>query len=129
MTDLRLLPDVEALLAELLNDCPSGPTPPKMLASKVPFRSIYRISGSAVNGQFLDAPHVQVTSWAGSYAGAKALAETARVKLFQAWRSQYRNDVGGIHRVTEILAPFQNRTGSVDGVYRFDATYQVFTRP
>ena len=109
-------------------DAANGPTPPKMLASKVPFRSIYKIAGTAV-GRFMDAPHVQVTSWHSTRDGARDLAETARVMLLNAWLEQYRTTAGGIHRVNEVLSPFENRDGTVDGVFRFDATYQVFTRP
>lgn len=128
MTSLRILPDVEALVGGLLDDCPNAPTPPKMLASRVPFRTIYKIAGAAI-GRFMDAPHVQVVSWHNTRAGARDLAETGRVRLLNAWLEQYRSELGGIHRVNEVMSPFENRSGTVDGVFRFDATYEVLTRP
>ena len=126
----RYLPDVELLVAAVLNDVASSTTPPANLATKLPRRVIYKIAGTATHPKFLDAPHVQVTSYAASRQAAIDLAETARAMLFDAWRSQKRVvSKGGIHKVIEITSPFENRQGSVDGAFRVDATYQVFTRP
>lgn len=130
MTDLRLLPDEELLVGDVLDDVPWSVRTPSDLATHMPCRAIYKIGGTAAHPQFLDKPTVHVVSYAGSYDAAKALAETARVKLWNAWRSQTRFDHGVIHRVVESLSPFEPRTGTEpDGVFRFDATYQVFTRP
>lgn len=130
MTDLRLLPDEELLVMAVLTDCPISTRVPPGLAGKVPWRTVHKLGGTAAHPQFLDKPLVQVSSYAGSYDAAKALAETARVKLWQAWRTQFRTDLGGVHKVVETVSPFEVRTGTEpDGVVRFDATYQVFTRP
>jgi len=130
MTDLRLLPDAELLTLAVLTDCPASARVPDTLASKVPWRVVFKLGGTSAHPQFLDKPHVQVSSYAGTRAGAANLAETARVKLFQAWRTQFRTDLGGIHKVVEVITPFEVRTGTEpDGVFRFDATYEVQTRP
>lgn len=130
MTDLRLLPDAELLVLAVLTDCDAATRTPPDLASKVPFRAVYKIGGNAAHPMFLDKPQIHVASYAATRIAAKNLAESARVRLCQAWRAQFRTDLGGIHKVVEVTGPFEVRTGTEpDGVFRFDATYQVFTRP
>lgn len=126
----RLLPDAELLVKAVLTDCPASSRTPVNVAAKVPHRVVYKLGGVAVHPQFLDKPHIQVVSYAGTRAAARDLAESARVALFQAWRTQARTSLGGIHKVKEVISPFEVRTGTEpDGVYRFDATYEVWTRP
>lgn len=129
MTDLRLLPDAELLVLAVLTDCDAATRTPADLASKVPFRAVYKIGGKAVHPMFLDKPQIHVASYAATRIAAKNLAETARVKLWQAWRDQFHTSLGHISAVHEVTSPFEVRTGTEpDGVYRFDATYQVLTR-
>lgn len=130
MTDLRDLPDEELLVGDVLNDVPWSPITPPNLASKMPCRVIYKLGGTAVHPQFMDKPTIHIVSYAGTYDAAKALAETARVRLWNARRAQTRFEHGVIHRVVESLSPFHPRTGTEpDGVFRFDQTHQVWTRP
>lgn len=132
MTDLRFLPDVEVLVMAVLADVECSTGTPDSLASQVPWRVVYKLGGGSKDPRFLDLPHVQVVSYGSTRPAAKALAETARVKLFNAWHSvpQFHTDLGHISRVTEVISPFEVRTGTEpDGVFRFDATYQVSTRP
>jgi hypothetical protein len=99
------------------------------LGSKVPFRAVYKLGGTAAHPMFLDKPQIHVASYAGTRQAAANLAETARVKLWQAWRTQFTTELGSINAVHEVTSPFEVRTGTEpDGVYRFDATYQVLTR-
>ena len=126
----RYLPDEGLLVAEVLNDVDSSSRVPVDLATKLPRRVIFKLSGTAVHPKFLDRPLVQISSYATSYAAAKALAEDARVALYDAWRSQTRYAHGVVHRVTEVASPFEVRTGTEpDGVFRFDQTHQIWTRP
>ena len=129
MTDLRYLPDSELLVLAVLTDCPAGATTPADLATKVPRRAVYKLGGTAAHPMFLDKPQIHVVSYAATRQAAANLAETARVKLFDAWRAQTTTAAGTIHRVVEVTGPFEVRTGTEpDGVFRFDATYQVWTR-
>jgi hypothetical protein len=130
VTDLRLLPDAELLVLAVLTDCDAGTRTPADLASKVPFRAVYKLGGTAAHPMFLDKPQIHVVSYAGTRQAAANLAETARAALWQAWRTQFRTNLGAIHKVVEVTSPFEVRTGTEpDAVFRFDATYQVFTRP
>jgi hypothetical protein len=131
MTDLRFLPDVELLVLAVLTDVQGSTSTPDSLGSLVPWRVVYKLGGVAVDPRFLDKPHVKVVSYGSTRQLAKALAETARVKLFNAGQSQFRaTNLGHISRVTEVFSPFEVRTGTEpDGVFRFDGTYQVSTRP
>jgi hypothetical protein len=126
----RLLPDVEAMLHDFLNDVPASTKMPEDIATALPHRLIYKLGGVALHPQFLDRPQVQIASLAATRAGASDLAETAREALFWAWRQQTRMTEGGFHKVVEVVSPFEVRTGTEpDGVYRFDQTVQVWTRP
>lgn len=130
MTDLRLLPDAEALVGDCLTDADWSDAVPANLVSKLPRYVIYKTAGTAVHPKFLDKPLIQVAAYAATKDAARELAENARVRLFEAWRAQTRYDAGVIHKVVEVLSPISVRTGTEpDGVFRFDATYQVFTRP
>lgn len=126
----RHLPDVEALLIGLLADIPARTQTPADVASHVPMRAVYKLGGVALHGRFLDRPQVQISTYAATREQASDYAEAARDALFDAWRNQTRTDVGGIHKVVEVVSPFEVRTANQpDGVHRFDATYQVWTRP
>lgn len=130
MTALRLLPDAEGLVQAVLDDVPSSNMTPAKLATRLPCRVVYKIGGTASHPRFLDKPQIHVTSYANTREGAADLAETARVALFLAWRNQDVYSLGVVHRVTEALSPTEVRTGTEpDGVFRFDATYMVWTRP
>lgn len=125
----RYLPDEENLVRDVLGGTSSTQVPAN-LATKVPRHVVYKLSGVAVHQKFMDKPIVQVSSYAATRDAAKALAEDARTALFTAWQTQHRYTNGVVHRIVEIASPFEVRTGTEpDGVSRFDATYQVFTRP
>lgn len=125
----RYLPDEENLVRDVLGGTSSTQVPAN-LATKLPRHVVYKLSGVAVHQKFMDKPIVQVSSYAATRDDAKTLAEDARSALFLAWQSQHRYTNGVIHRVVEVASPFEVRTGTEpDGVSRFDATYQVFTRP
>lgn len=129
MTDQRYLPDEELLVMAVLSDVPASTRVPDSLATKMPRRVVFKLGGTAAHPKFLDKPQVRISSYAGSYDAAKALAETARVRLFDAWRAQNTTTAGTIHKVVEVTSPFEVRTGTEpDGVFRFDQTVQVWTR-
>lgn len=126
----RLLPDVEAMLHDFLDDVSASTRMPDDIAETLPHRLIFKLGGVAVHPQFLDRPQVQIVSLAASREAASDLAEVAREALFWAWRRQSRTTLGGFHRVVEVVSPFEVRTGTEpDGVHRFDQTVQVWTRP
>lgn len=126
----RRLADVEALLIGFLSDVDAGTSVPANLLDVLPFRAIYKLGGTAPHPKFLDRAQVQVSTYAATRESASDLAEVAREALFNAWRSQARTADGGIHKVVEVVSPFEIRTNTEpDGVFRFDATYQVWTRP
>lgn len=113
----------------VLDDCAASPRPPADLATKLPRRAVYKIGGTSAHPRFLDRPQVHVVSYAATREAAVALAETARVKLFDAWRAQATTTAGTIHKVVEVTGPFEVRTGTEpDGVFRVDQTVQVWTR-
>ena len=126
----RHLPDEENLVRDVLTGTTSSTSVPADLASKLPRYVVYKISGTAVHPKLFDKPVVQVSSYAATRDAAKSLAEDARSALFAAWQSQHRYTHGVVHRAVEVFSPVEVRTGTEpDGVFRFDATYQVFTRP
>lgn len=126
----RYLPDEELLVKDVLSDVAASPTPPADLATKLPRRAIFKLGGIAIHPRFMDRPLIQVSSYASTRDAAKSLAEDGRSALHEAQRTQHRYTHGVIHRVVEVASPFAVRTGTEpDGVFRFDATYQVFTRP
>lgn len=126
MTDGYAFPDIEALVQAILDDAPSDTKMPRVVASRLPFRVIQRVGGSAVDARFLDGPAVHVISLAADDAAAKALAREAGRRLYQAWRNQTGVDgLGHIHSVTEMAGPIRYLGVVPDGVSRFDATYRI----
>lgn len=130
MTDLRILPDVELIVGDVLSDVPWSSKTPGDLAAEVPCRVIHKIGGKWSHPRFLDGPHVVVDSYGATEDVAVALGETARVALINAWLGQGRVTHGVLHRLVEVISPFVVRTGTnPDGVAHVSSTYQVFTRP
>lgn len=128
----RRLPDVEALLlADVLTDVTNkGTRIPADVATQLPYRAVYKLSGTVVRPRFLDRPQVQIVTFAATREQASDLAEAAREALHDAVDAQTRFAGGVIHRVDEVVSPFEVRTGTEpDGVFRFDQTHQIYTRP
>lgn len=126
----RYLPDEENLVRDVLAPAESSTKVPGDLVTKVPRYVVRKISGVSVHPKFMDKPIVQVSAYEATRDAAKELAENGRIALFDAWQSQERFAHGVVHRVVEVASPFEVRTATEpDGVSRFDATYQIFTRP
>lgn len=129
----RALPDVEVLVPLVLTDHASvdhGSRIPPDVATQLPYRAIYKIGGTSVHPRLMDRPQVQIACLAATREAASDLAESARVDLHAAVEAQTRTTAGVVHKVVEIISPFEVRTsGQPDGVFRFDATYQIYTRP
>lgn len=128
----RLLPNPEILGKAILEQ--SGITcsaiPPADIGKKVPLFTLYRLGGASVHPQFFDRATMQCIAWASTYVMARELAETARVLFWQAARAQWSTADGVLHNVTEVAAPAEVRTeGQPDGVFRFDQTLTLWTRP
>lgn len=130
MTDLRLLPDVELIVGDVLTDVPWFSKVPTPLAENVPCRTIHKIAGSWSHPLFLDKPTVVIDSYGATEDLAVALGESARVLLIRKWLAQGRTAHGVLHRLNELTAPFVVRTGTTpDGVAHVSSTYQILTRP
>ena len=128
----RRLPDIEALLlTDVLTDVTNrGTRIPADVATRLPFRAVYKLGGTVFHPKFMDRPQVQIVTLAATRAAASDAAEAAREALFDAVDAQTRFPGGVIHKVVEVASPFEVRTGTEpDGVFRFDQTHQIFTRP
>ena len=128
----RKLPDVEKLLlADVLTDVTNrGTRIPADVATQLPFRAVYKLGGTAPLPGFMDRPQVQIVTMAATREAASDAAEVAREALHAAADGQTRFANGVIHKVTEVISPFEVRTsGQPDGVFRFDQTVQLYTRP
>lgn len=96
-----------------------------------PFVLLRRAGGAYIDGRGLDAALVDVQVWATSDAHAESLAELVRAVLWEAYRSQASvPGVGSVSLVREESAPVEIPSDTEDhGVYRYQATYTVHTRP
>jgi len=77
---------------------------------------------------------IAITAVATDRAGASLLARQAGPALRDACKSQFAADGGYLSRyVAELVAPFWQRGGDAalnhSGVYRYECTHQVTTRP
>jgi hypothetical protein len=130
VTDLRLLPDVELLVGDILTDVDWSTKTPADLASEVPCRTVRKISGAWIHPKFIDRPVVVIDSYGPDEDTATALGETARVLLVDAWLAQTRTSHGVIHRLVEMVSPFTVRTGTEpDGVAHVSSTYRITVIP
>lgn len=128
----RRLPDVEALLlADVLTTVTNrGTSIPPDVASSLPFQAVYKLGGTAALPGFMDRPQVQIVTLAATREQASDFAEAAREALEAAATAQTRFALGVIHKIVEVVSPFEVRTGTEpDGVFRFDQTHQIMTRP
>ena len=127
----RQLPDVEVLVPLVITDGVTHATRiPADVADHLPFRAIYKLSGTAFHPKFMDRPQVQIVTLAATREAASDYAEAAREALHNAVDAQTRTAAGVIHKVVEVVSPFEVRTGTEpDGVFRFDQTHQIYTRP
>ncbi|OLT27744.1 hypothetical protein BJF83_17305 [Nocardiopsis sp. CNR-923] len=132
---VRMLPRVNRLLLDLLRPA-LAPVPvyseqpdlsrdlPVVMARKVP-------GDGAPDPRFLDRCLVDVQCWHSSDADTDDLAETARVALVTAWRTQ--QIIGGLASIagyTEISSPARIPDETTPkGVVRYQATYQLAIRP
>ncbi|GGX98565.1 hypothetical protein [Streptomyces fructofermentans] len=135
-----LLPDVDHLVraayeaefpdATVVNAWPSDWAAhlPLLVARKVP-------GSAAVDVRGLDRSTISVTVCADSRAEASLMARHARRALFDACTAQFADvEAGGyLSHFTELVGPFWQRAGDAalthSGSYRYEATYQVTTRP
>ncbi len=136
-TPLRDLPDVDDVLLAVLGggEVVCGANVPADLAERLKpagshYVAAHRFGGAAVHPEFLDRATVEVDSWSASRRTAESVAQTCRVLLYGAWRSQQRHAGASISRYLEVTAPAELPTGSQsDGLYRFGATYSLHIRP
>lgn len=131
----RLLPYADALLIALVRaaipDAEAGTLVPADLPNNPrPFVLVHRVGGAAIDPQFLDQATVDVQAFADTRTGAADLAETVRVALFEAYRTQQVNQHGHIAYYRETSGPSEVRTADQpDQLYRFQATYSLALRP
>ncbi|NGO71449.1 hypothetical protein [Streptomyces boncukensis] len=97
----------------------------------LPFVLARPVGGAAVDMRFLGRAVVDVQCWAETDRAAEDLAANARTALVTAWRAQtVIPAVGSIGFLTERAAPAllpDERTP--DGVYRYQASYELTVRP
>ena len=109
---------------------------PSDWAARLPLLVARKVPGSgAVDPRGLDRSTISVTACTGERASASLLARQARTALYDACVAQFANTGAGgyLSHFTELVGPFWQRSGdqalSHSGVYRYEATYQVTTRP
>lgn len=101
---------------------------PLLVARKVP-------GAAAVDPRGLDRSTISVTVCAADREAASLMARQARTALFDACVSQFSDAGAGgyLSHFAELVGPFWQRLGDAalnhSGVYRYEATYQVTTRP
>ncbi|MFM9595758.1 hypothetical protein ACKI1J_24140 [Streptomyces scabiei] len=135
-----VLPDADTLVrrmyeaafpdATVVNQWPSdwADRLPLLVARKVP-------GAGAVDPRGLDRSTISVTVCAADRAAASLMARQARTALFDACVAQFADtEAGGyLSHFTELVGPFWQRAGDASlnhsGVYRYEATYQVTSRP
>ncbi|RCV53471.1 DUF3168 domain-containing protein [Marinitenerispora sediminis] len=131
----RLLPRVDALLVGILRPA-LGPgvtvgtrIPDQM---PLPFVMARRAGGASIHPRFLDQALVDVQVWAGSDAEAEGLAQAVRDALYEASTTPQVivPGMGYLSWFAEQAAPVLLPSDTEDhNVYRYQATYQINTRP
>lgn len=128
-----MLPSVADLLLGVLRPALGGATVGTLLPDPMPLPFVLArpVGGAAVDLRFLGRAVVDVQTWAETDRGAEDFAAAARAALVAAWRSQVVvPGVGSIGWLAERAAPAllpDERTP--DGVYRYQATYELTARP
>ena len=129
---LRYLPDCDDVILAILGagGIACGANIPADLLDRLPYVSAKRFGGSAVDPQFLDRATYSVDAWAAGRRAAADLAETCRVLLFTAWRSQRLYAGASVAHFAEVTAPAELRTdGQASGLDRYQASYTLHVRP
>ena len=129
---LRHLPDVDDLVLAILEsgDVTCGANLPPDLVDRLPYVSARRFGGSAVHPQFLDRATITVDAYAATRRAAADLAETCRVLLYAAWRSQTTHGGASVAHYSEVTAPAELRTdGQLERLHRYQAAYSLHIRP
>jgi hypothetical protein len=135
-----LMPDVDDLVRKAYTAALPGVTVvtvwPSDWAQQLPLLVARKVPGSAaVDPRGLDRSTISVTTCAATRGEASLLARQARKELFDACTAQFADEEAGgyLSHFNELVGPFWQRAGDSalnhSGVYRFEATYQVTSRP
>lgn len=135
-----VLPDVDELVRLAFTAAFPGVTAvtlwPGDWADRMPLLVARKVPGAAaVDPRGLDLSTISVTTCAAEKTEASLLARQARRALFDACLAQFGDaEAGGyLSHFDELTSPFLQRSGdaalSHSGVYRYEATYTVTTRP
>ncbi|WP_405944755.1 hypothetical protein [Streptomyces sp. NBC_00932] len=105
-------------------------------ADRLPLLVARKVAGAAaIDARGLDLSTIAVTAIASTRAAASLMARQARAALRDACLEQFTDeDAGGyLSHFSELVSPFLQRSGDAAlthaGVFQFEATYQVTTRP
>lgn len=131
-TLIRDLPDAAELGRAVLLQAgvPVGPDVPPALASVSPRFTCYRSGGTVISPRLIDRPILTVIAWDVTYLGCRDLAETGQSLLLRAWLGGWDSPEGRIGKVQVLSAPSEVQLANTPyGVFRFDATYRLLTRP
>lgn len=134
---LRLLADLDDVVHAILiaGGVTVGANIPADLSARIaPAGAHYvaarRFGGAAVDPRFLDRGAVSVDVWATTRRAAADVAETCRVLLFTAWRTQTVHAGASISSYGESTAPAELRTdGQPADQWRYSASYSLHVRP
>ncbi|MFE3220241.1 hypothetical protein [Streptomyces antimycoticus] len=129
----RMLPSAADILVGVLRPALAVATVGTLIPNPMPLPFVLAraVGGAAVDMRFLARALVDVQTWAATDRDAEGLAAAARAALVTAWRQQVvipgTGSIGWLEeRATPVLLPDEH-TG--DGVYRYQATYELTLRP
>ncbi|MET7956321.1 hypothetical protein ABZT07_20435 [Streptomyces sp. NPDC005317] len=139
MTPTPVLPDagelVRLALAAAFQDATVVSAIPGDWANRVPLLCARITPGSgAVDIRGLGVATIAVTTIAADREEASLMSRQAGPRLRDACKAQFSGSDGYLSRyVAELVAPFWQRAGDAalthSGVYRYECTHQVTTRP
>lgn len=133
----RLLPDADQLVLDVIRSGVSADnvanTIPADLAERLPFITARRITGPPAHPRFAGNPTVDVQVWADDRKTSADLAESVRVAIYEAWRTQATYPSGWIsHQVCTSepaeIRPTGGAAAAPQELYRFQATYRLVIR-
>ncbi len=134
MTYPRLLPDVDALVTDLLRQAlPESVSVRTELESDMLGHLPYVLVVSSTSDDhplFSATALVEVNCWTGdSRSGCASLAEGVRVALYRAHRAQTVRPAGHLSTYSLPAPGIRRIPSGATGVWRYAATYQLGIRP
>lgn len=129
----RMLPSVNSMLMGILRPALPAATVGTLIPANMPYPFVLArgVGGAAIDPRFVGSSLVDVQVWSQSDTVSEDLSEDARVALVIAWRNQtVVLGVGSIARFSEESSPLLLPSDAAPkGVYRYQATYRLATRP